>query len=113
MTKLALLSFFLLGSIVCLIAQQQPPVPEGPATVVGCVVGMNGGYSLNTEAGKTYILDGDNLQKFSGQQVRVLGKVTYSKKPGTGGKAENMLIRSDQPMLVVSKIDKLADTCKH
>ena len=114
MTKLVLLSFLLLGSFLSLMAQQQPaPEPEGPTTVVGCVVGLNGGYALNTNAGKTYVLDGENLERFSGQQVRILGKVTYSKKPGTNGKAENMVIRADQPTLVVSKIDKIADTCKH
>ena len=113
MTKLALLLFFLSTSTLCLIAQQPAPEPEGPATVVGCVLGINGGYSLNTAAGKSYILDGSNLQQFSGQQVRVLGKVTYSKKPGTNSKAENMVIRGDQPTLAVTRIDKLSDTCKH
>ena len=116
MTKLTPLLFFLLSSNLCLFAQQPAspgPSAVAPVTVIGCVVGLNGSYSLNAGSGKTFILSGDNLQQFSGQQVRILGNVTYSKKPGTNGKAENMVIRGDQPTLAISKIDKLADTCKH
>lgn len=108
MRKLALLSF-IVSSAIGLVAQQ-PARPAAtaaaasPVTVIGCVVGLNGGYSLNTASGKTFTLSGDNLQNYSGQKVRALGIMGLAKKSGTDSKAE-------PPTLNVTRIDKLADTC--
>lgn len=90
------------------------PASGAPVTVVGCVVGLNGGYSLNVENNKQYYLNGDEavLHRYLGQQVRVVGTASYRKKPGTGGKAENMVILVGSPQtLTISKIDKVADSC--
>ena len=120
MREYVLLSVLLLSAMW--LAAQEPSskdaktTPAGPApiTVVGCVVGLNGGYSLTADASKQYFLNGDEavLHRYLGQQVRVLGTADYRKKPGTNGKAENMAIRADSPQtLTIMKIEKLADTC--
>ncbi len=107
MRKLALLSL-IVSSAISLAGQQSAPpaatLTAAPVTVIGCVVGLNGGYSLNAASGKTFTLSGDNLQNYSGQKVRALGTMSFAKKSGSDSKAE-------PPTLNVTKIDKLADTC--
>jgi hypothetical protein len=116
MRKLSIICLFIVGSTLWLLAQQAPnnsPSTSAAASVtaIGCVLGLNGGYTLTTDAGKTFNLEGQNLQQYSGQKVRAVGTVSFSKKPGTNGKAENMVIRADRPTLTLSKIDEVAPTC--
>jgi len=116
--KCSLLLSFLLSAVMWLPAQNPPsgsPNPSqnsGSVTVVGCVVAQHENYVLNAN-GKHYQLTGTDVsfQQYIGKKVRAVGTESYSKKPGTGGKAENMLIRADSPTLTVSKIEKLADSC--
>ncbi len=115
MGKVSMIWLFIVCSALWLSAQQAPnnPPPATAASVsaIGCVVGLNGGYILTTDAGKTFRLEGQNLQQYSGQKVRATGTTSYSKKPGTDGKAENMVIRADQPTLTLSKIEEVAPSC--
>jgi hypothetical protein len=110
--------FILLFSAMCLPAQQSSSSDSSPSggsiTVLGCVLQLNGGYSLAVDARKQYYLAGDDavLHRYLGQKVRVLGNASYRKKAGTNGKAENMVILAGSPQtLTVSRIDKVADTC--
>jgi hypothetical protein len=113
MRTLTLLFSFMIVSALALPAQQpipsnaMPPVSAALAaafiTVQGCVLGLNGGYSLNVDGGKTYLLAGEDLSQFSGQKVRAVGKVTLAAKSGAHS--------STQPTLTVSRVDKVADTC--
>jgi hypothetical protein len=64
---------------------------------------LNGGYSLNTDARKNYLLAGADLSSFSGQKVRAIGTVTPAAKTGTNSKP--------QPTFTVTRVDKIADTC--
>jgi len=116
MRKVSLLWSFLICSALWLSAQQAPgsSPPSATAasiTAIGCVISLNGDYILTTDAGKTFRLEGENLQAYSGQKVRALGIMSYSKKPGTNGKAENMVIRADQPTLTLTKIEQVSPTC--
>lgn len=107
MRKYSLLLSFPLCAAIWLPAQNSELL-----TVVGCVVARNdGGYALNAD-NKHYQLAGAiPFQQYAGQKVRAEGTESYSKKPGTNGRAENMVIRADSPTLTVSKIEKLADNC--
>jgi len=90
---------------------QGPGAESAEMTVTGCLVSDQGIFVVNAND-KHYQLAGKAaFQQYVGKQVRVVGKESYSKKPGTGGKAENMVIRVDSPTFTVSKIEKLADTC--
>ena len=120
MREHVVVSILLLGA-TWLAAQGTPPnsaqaVPPsgGSIRVVGCVVELNGGYGLTVDANKRYYLNGDDavLHQYLGQKVRVVGIADYRKKPGTNGKAENMVIVLGSPQtLTISKIRKVADTC--
>ena len=91
------------------------PPDAAAVTVAGCVVELNGGYTLAIGGNKQYLLDGDDavLHGYLGQEVRVTGKTSYRKKPGKDGKAENMVILQGSPQtLTISKILKVADTCR-
>jgi hypothetical protein len=116
MRKLSIICLFIVSSTLWLPAQQAPNnSPSTSAavsvTVIGCVLGLNGGYTLTTDAGKTFRLEGQNLEQYSGEKVRVAGTISYSKKPGSNGKAENMVIRADQPTLTLTKIDEVSSSC--
>ncbi len=113
MRTLTLFFCFVIISTLALSAQMpipsnaMPPITAAGAaasvTVQGCVLGLNGGYSLNVDSGKTYLLAGEDLSKFSGQKVRAVGNVTPAPKSGTHS--------STQPTLTVTRVDKIADTC--
>ncbi len=113
MRTLTLLFSFIILSTLALSAQQpipsnaMPPVTAAGAaasvTIQGCVLGLNGGYSLNAGAGKTFLLAGEDLSQFSGQKVRAIGNVTPAAKSGSHS--------STQPTLTVTRVDKIADTC--
>jgi hypothetical protein len=114
----ALLVSCLLSSTLWLPAQTSPggttppaTAAAAPVTVIGCLVGLNGSYTLTNASNKQYRLEGDSLHSYSGQKVRAVGTLSYTKKSGTGGKMENMLINMNTPTLTVSRIEKLADTC--
>ncbi len=115
MRIVSLLWSFVICSALGLSAQQvpnnPPAAPAAPITVIGCVVGLNGGYILTTDAGQTFRLEGQSLQQYSGEQVRAVGTASHSKKPGTNGKAENMVMRAGQLTLTLIKIDEVAPTC--
>ena len=113
MRTLTLLFSFVVVSTLALSAQQPipsnaiPPVSAALATasitLQGCVLGLNGGYSLNTDGGKTYLLAGEDLSQFSGQKVRAVGKVMPAAKSG--------MHSNSQPTFTVTRVDKIADTC--
>jgi hypothetical protein len=110
MRTLTPLFSFAIASTLALSAQMpipsnaMPPVTAAANSItnVGCVLGLNGGYSLNTDGGKTYLLAGEDLSQFSGQKVRAIGNVTPAAKSGS---------HRAQPTFTVTRVDKIADTC--
>lgn len=103
-------TLIILLSVAIWLSAQNPT----SVTAVGCVATRpDGGYVLNTND-KHYQLAGSDIPfaKYVGQKVQAVGTESWGKKPGTNGKAENMVIRADSPTLTVSKMEKLADTCK-
>jgi hypothetical protein len=75
-----------------------------PKTIEGCVIGMNGGFRLNTANGETYLLQGrhGSMFNYNGKQVRITGTVDKAQKGSSGAPRT----------LHVTDITKVYDTCQ-
>ncbi len=82
MTKTLLIALSLLASVAWLQAQSQYPqtgssqtgaTASGQTTVRGCLQGSNGNYTLTTESGTVYQLQGDTakLSEHIGHEVAI------------------------------------------
>jgi len=129
MQKRTLRLSILLLSAICL-AQQTSSTNQGtsnasstaksaPITVIGCVSGLEGVYTLGSETGNLYRLAGDSssFRRYLGQTVRITGTTSPSSSSTTVNESlkqksanQGALITSP-PMLTVSKIEKIAATC--
>ena len=129
MQKRTLRLSILLLSAICL-AQQTSSTNQGtsnasstvksaPITVIGCVSGLEGVYTLGSETGNLYRLAGDrsSFRRYVGQTVRITGTTSPSSSSTTVNESlkqksanQGALITSP-PMLTVSKIEKIAATC--
>jgi len=78
-----------------------------PKTIEGCVMSINGAFTLGTPNGERYVLKGDHdtLFSYNGKQVRITGTVKKSSSgsPATPGEPRT---------LKVSDIKKVYDTCQ-
>jgi len=88
--------------------QAAPPVGAAK-TVVGCITGYEGHYTLGTMNDTLYLLDGDPalLKRYNAVMVRVTG--TISETPP--GASRNNVLSQQPPTLTVSKLKKVADGC--
>jgi len=99
---------------------QQAPSSQGTAndtpagsgdstTVVGCVTGVNGSFTLGTPNGDLYRLKGHHnaLFHYNGMEVRVTGTVTPSKPSSASKRVSGTMPQT----LKIAKIEKLRDTC--
>ncbi len=84
-----------------------PSDSNQPKTIEGCVIGINGAFTLGTPNGERYLLKGDHdtLFSYNGMQVRITGTV---KKPSSGSSSSPGELRT----LKVSNINKVYDTCQ-
>lgn len=76
-----------------------------PPTIIGCLVGLNGGFVLTTANGRHYVLKGHHsaLMRHNGQLVQVTGpppSATTSSPPLNPGEFQ------------VSTVKKIADVCQ-
>jgi hypothetical protein len=96
-----LLSLFLLLSLTAFASPQDTTQPK---TIEGCVLGINGGFRLNTANGETYLLKGHHSSMFNynGKQVRITGTMKKSEKGSAGAPRT----------LQVTDIKKVYDTCQ-
>ena len=77
-----------------------PAAGGGAITVEGCLISVNGYFSLATRSGVLRLKgDHDSLFSHNGQQVRVTGTVTSGKKNAA-------------QILKISDLKKLSDTCQ-
>jgi hypothetical protein len=84
--------------------------PSGaPKTIVGCITGYEGHYTLGTSSDTLYLLDGDPalLKRYNAVLVKVTG--TISEPPPGASKKDG--ISQQPPTLTVSKLKKVADGC--
>ena len=84
-----------------------PSENHQPQTIEGCIVSINGAFTLGTPSGERYILKGDHdtLFSYNGKQVRITGTV----KKSTNGSSSS---QGEPRTLKVSDIKKVYDTCQ-
>lgn len=82
----------------------------GSKTIEGCLTRSKESYTLGTRSGDLYELesDGNDLQKFNGQEVRITGPVT----PAHAGTSPSNALEQQYARLKVHKIKKVFDTCQ-
>jgi hypothetical protein len=88
--------------------QSAPPMGT-PKTVVGCLTGYDGHYTLGTSSDTLYLLEGDSglFRRYNAKLVQATG--TVSEQPP--GPSKNNVLSQQPPKLTVSKLKKVADGC--
>jgi len=86
---------------VSAVAQQQSA--KSPTTLSGCLLSLNGVFSLTTSSGIRYVLKGDHdtLLSYNGKQVRATGTMKATKRT-----------ESKPPTFNVTSVKKIADFCQ-
>jgi hypothetical protein len=81
---------------------------SGQTTVQGCLQASNGTYTLTSDSGTTYQLQGDTskLSKHNGHEMQITGSTA-----GTGSASSEMSQNSPQTLTVVS-FKHISKTCK-
>jgi len=109
-----LFAIFFLGNFAVLAQQQGGSKSPAPAagksvTVVGCLTGYDGRYTLGTSSDMLYLLDGDSamFKRFNARMVEASGTVT---EPPPHTSRDNVLSQQP-PTLTVTKLKKVADGC--
>jgi hypothetical protein len=76
-----------------------------PTTISGCLMSLNGSFTLLTATGERFILKGDHdtLFTYNGKQVKVIGTPKSNKKNASPPKPSEFQ---------VSSVKKLADVCQ-
>jgi hypothetical protein len=89
-------------------SSNQPPAGQ-PQTVVGCLTGYEGHYTLGASDDTLYLLDGDSaaFKKLNARMVKVTGLVT---EPSRHASDRNVLSQQP-PTLTVQTLKKVADGC--
>lgn len=102
-------SWLLVGCFLSLslVAFAAPPANKQPQTIEGCIVSINGAFTLGTPNGDRYILKGDHdtLFSYNGKQVRITGTVKKSADGSSPSPGEPRTLK-------VSDIKKVYDTCQ-
>jgi hypothetical protein len=90
-------------------AKQAAPPSGAPTTVVGCLTGYDGHYTLGTSTDNLYLLAGDPalFKRYNAKKVQATG--TVSEPPP--GSSPNNVLSQQPPTLTVSKLKKVADGC--
>jgi len=99
--------FMRIVTLALLIAVSIPAVAQqsstSPTILSGCMLSLNGTFSLTTSNGVRYVLKGDHdtLLSYNGKQVEVKGTMKATKKTS-----------SKPPTFRVTDIKKVADFCQ-
>ena len=100
----ARLAMLCIAISVCAFAQQSAQQSASTLTTLsGCMLGLNGVFSLTTANGVRYVLKGDHdtLFSYNGKQVEVKGTMKVTKKTS-----------SKPATFHVTEVKKLADFCQ-
>jgi hypothetical protein len=83
------------------------PAPGGPQTIVGCLTGYEGRYTLGASDDKLYLLDGDTTQfkKYNARMVKITGTVSEPSPETSRHESQQ------PPTLTVQTLKKVADGC--
>ncbi len=85
------------------------PPSSTPKTIVGCLTGYDGHYTLGTSNDTLYLLEGDSalFKRYNARMVQATG--TVSETPPDPSR--NNVLSQQPPTLTVSKLKKVADGC--
>lgn len=85
------------------------PSPGKAITVVGCLTGYEGRYTLGTSSDMLYLLDGDtaSFKRLNARMVQATG--TVSEQPPHTSRDD--VLSQQPPTLTVTKLKKVADGC--
>ena len=103
----------LLGPCAAGVAQDKPAPNNSQAgeqkTIVGCLTGYEGHYTIGTSSDMLYLLDGDtdSFKTYNAKMVKATGTVT---EPPPGTSKRNVLSQQP-PTLKVTSLKKVADGC--
>jgi hypothetical protein len=115
-TLLTLTIFALIAAVMASAQSQEGSSPKAavppsgaPKTVVGCLTGYDGHYTLGTMSDTLYLLVGDSasFKRYNAKMVQVTGAV--SEPPP--GPSKNDVLSQQPPTLTVAKLKKVADGC--
>ena len=90
-------------------APKQSPPAGTPKTVVGCLTGYDGNYTLGASNDTLYLLEGDTalFKRYNARMVQVTGTVSEPSQ----GTSRNNVLSQQPPTLTVSRLKKVADGC--
>lgn len=90
-------------------SKQSAPRSGAPKTVVGCLTGYDGHYTLGASNDTLYLLEGDTdlFKRYNARMVQVTGTISEP-PPAT---SRNNVLSQQPPTLTVSKLKKVADGC--
>ncbi len=85
------------------------PTAGQPQTIVGCLTGYEGHYTLGASDDTLYLLDGDSaaFKKLNARMVKVTGVVTGSPRHAS----DRNVLSQQPPTLTVQTLKKVADGC--
>ena len=115
-TLVTLAIFALCAAMTASAQSQEGPSPKQTAppsgvlkTVVGCLTGYDGHYTLGTMSDTLYLLIGDAalFKRYNARMVQATG--TVSEPPPDPSK--NNVLSQQPPTMTVSKLKKVADGC--
>ena len=88
--------------------------PEGQVSVVGCLTGSSGRYTVLTLNGNLYQLQGkQDFKKYSGKTVRITGVKKPPKKTQTANpNASPSALSTSPPRLAVRSIAQVEPICQ-
>ena len=78
-------------------------------TIVGCLTGYDGHYTLGASNDTLYLLDGDSaaFKKLNARMVKVTGTVSEPSRETS----KNNVLSQQPPTLTVQSLKKVADGC--
>lgn len=82
---------------------------EGEKTVIGCLTGSEGQYTVGTSNDMLYVLEGDtdSFKRLNGKMVKIAGTMS---DPRSGTSKDNVLSQQP-PTIKVTALKKMADSC--
>jgi hypothetical protein len=89
-------------------SQSTPPTGK-PITIVGCLTGYEGRYTIGTMSDTLYLLDGDSasFKRLNARMVQATGTVTESPPHSS----RDNVLSQQPPTLTIVKLRKVADGC--
>ena len=113
---LTLAAFALIAAVMASAQSQKGSSPKAavppsgaPKTVIGCLTGYDGHYTLGTSSDVLYLLAGDSalFMRYNAMLVRATG--TVSEPPPDPSRHSDL--SQQPPTLTVAKLKKVADGC--